>query len=67
VAEVGWGVGEPERHHCELIVAVVGAECCLWDIFLGNADLAASAADVDFGEDIGAVKLIQDRFDSGQG
>jgi hypothetical protein len=58
VAESGWGVSEPEGHHCELIVAVVGAERCLLNIFLGNADLVITAREVNLGENSGAEKLI---------
>jgi hypothetical protein len=67
VAESGLGVNKPEGHYCELVVAVVGAERRLGDIFLGKADLVVTAMEVNLGEDSGAMKLIQDRVDPGQG
>ncbi len=62
--EGGWSIREAERHHCELIVAVACPKGCFWNILLGNADLMVPAAQVNIGEDCGALRPLQKLINS---
>lgn len=56
-------VGELERHHHELEMAVVGAECRLGDVVRVHEHLMTVAAEVEFGEEASAVKFIEKFLD----
>src|SRR3954451_5446072 len=58
------GIGEAERHHCELIMTVAHAKGRLWDIFILNADLVITRAKVEFGEHSCALDTIKDLIDA---
>jgi hypothetical protein len=54
------GVAEPERHHQELVQAVVGAERGLVYIFRPHAHLVISRPEIKLGEELGAVELVEE-------
>jgi len=57
------GVGEPKRHHQELEVAVVGAERRLLDVRRVHAHLVVPRAEVELGEVLGPVELVEELVD----
>ena len=40
----GWGVTQPKRHHCELVVPVSGPESCLLNVLRDHSDLMVPTA-----------------------
>src|SRR3954451_15861605 len=58
--ESGRGVGEAERHHCELVMTVARAKGRLWHIFILNADLVVARAKIEFGKYFGALDSVED-------
>jgi hypothetical protein len=53
------GIAQAERHDQELIHAVVGTEHCLVDVLLPHAQLMVPRAQVELGEESGAVEFIK--------
>src|SRR3954471_17994631 len=58
--EGGRGIGETERHYCELIMTVARAKGHLWYILILDADLVVARAKVEFGKYFGALDSIKD-------
>ena len=52
-------VGEPERHHHELVMPVTSPERCLLDIFIPNPHLVISRPQVYLGEPRRSLQLIE--------
>ena len=53
------GVGETERHHQKLVVAVVGAERRLGHVLRVHAHLVIARTQVELGEEARSVKFIE--------
>jgi hypothetical protein len=51
-------VAQPERHHQELVKAVVGAEGRHVDVLWAHLDLVVARARVELGEEFHAVELV---------
>src|SRR4051812_31606640 len=54
------GVGEAERHYCELVISVARAKGRLWHILILDANLVVARAKVEFGKYFGALDSIKD-------
>ncbi|XP_021317213.1 uncharacterized protein LOC110435676 [Sorghum bicolor] len=54
------GVAQPERHHQELVEAVVGAERRLVHILRPHPHLVVPGPKVELGEELGAVELVEE-------
>ena len=58
--ECRWGIGEAERHHQELVVAVVGAEGGLGNVVGVHLHLVVARAQVELGEEARALELVEE-------
>ena len=58
-----WGIAQPERHHKELVEAVMCAERRLGDVVGVHADLVVARTKVQLGEEPGTVQLVQQLVD----
>jgi hypothetical protein len=56
----GWGIVEPKRHDEELVEAIVSPKCRLLNISGVHANLVVAGAEVQLGEESGAVKLVEE-------
>jgi len=59
------GIAQAERHHQELVEAVVSAECRLVDVGGPHANLVVPRPQVELGEEAGAVELVEQLVDDG--
>lgn len=57
--ESGYGIGQAEGHYRELIMTVVGVECCFWDILIVHANLVEPLPEVQLGEPRSITDLVQ--------
>jgi hypothetical protein len=58
---------QPERHHQELVQVVVGAERRLVDVLRPHAHLVIPGPEVQLGEELGAVELVEELSTTGIG
>ena len=65
--EGGGGVGEAKGHDGELKVAIAGAEGGLGDVFRGDPNLVVAVAEVNLGEDGGAMEAVKELVNPGEG
>jgi hypothetical protein len=56
-------VAKPERHHQELVQAVVGTKCRFVHVFRPHAHLVVPGTQVQLGEEPGTMKLVQQLVD----
>jgi hypothetical protein len=61
------GVAQPERHHQELVEAVVGAERRFVDVLGSHPHLVVPRPQVELGEEVRPIELIQELVDDGDG
>src|SRR3954451_5669945 len=58
--EGGRGIGEAERHYCELVMTVARTKGRLWHILILDADLMVARAKVEFRKYFGTLDSIKD-------
>jgi hypothetical protein len=64
VHEVGWGIGESERHYQELVKTITSGKNGFRNVARSNLDLVVARMKVDFREDFGTSQLIKKNIDS---
>src|SRR4051812_31360204 len=65
--ECGGSIGETERHHLVLVVAVARAEGGLLDVLFVDSDLVVAPMQVDLGEYFGTEEAVGEVVDEGNG
>jgi hypothetical protein len=65
--EGGRSVGKAEWHDLVLEVAVTGAERGLLDVVFMDPDLVVARTEIDLGEDLGAMELVGEVINEGDG
>ena len=65
--EGGGGVGEAEGHDCVLEVPIASTEGGLGDVLGVNANLVVTMAQVNLGENCGAVEAVEEFVHSREG
>jgi hypothetical protein len=57
--EGSWSIAKPKRNYQELIMAFMSSERSLHNIFFLHLNLVITGVKIQFGEEIGTLKLIQ--------
>ena len=55
-----WCVGETEGHDFELVVTVASTKSCFGNVVFSHTDLPVARFEVNFGEDRGTLKTIEE-------